>query len=1028
VATTLIMAGLLIFGLMAYKRLAVSDLPSVDFPTIQVSARLPGASPDTMASAVATPLERQFSTISGVTNMSSSNTLGSTRITLQFDLARDLDAAAQDVQSAIAATTSRLPKEMTSPPTYRKVNPASQPILYLALTSPTLPLYVLNDYGDNMLAQRISMVEGVAQVVVYGSQKYAVRVRLDPERLASLGLGLGEVTQAVQAANSHMPTGALDSPHRTYTLETSGQLEKAAEYRTIIVVYRNGRPIRLEDVAEVSDSVESEKSAAWFIDQRAMVLAVQRQPGANTVQVAEQVKKLLPTFEAALPASVSLRILFDRSESIRESVRDVQFTLLFTLGLVVLIIFIFLRKITATIIPSLAMPMSLVGTFGFMYLSGYSLNNLSLMALILCIGFVVDDAIVMLENIIRHVEMGESPLEAAYKGSKEVAFTIVSMTISLAAVFIPVLFMGGILGRLFTEFAVTIAVAVLVSGVVSIVLTPMLCSRFLARAHRMVPDRKDVTAPLRVYDRVLWGYGGILRWVLVHRRLALIFTLAILAGTIQLFQVLPKGFIPSEDTGQIMAFTEADQGISFDSMVRHQQALARIVQADPNVAVFMSAVGSGGPTGRTNSGTMFMRLVPRRERALTADQVVTVLRGKLSQEPGIRAFVQNPPALNLGGQFTRSLYQYSLQGTDLAELYRVAPLLEDRLKSLPLLMDVNSDLQVNNPQVHVQIDRDRASALGVTAAQIEDVLYTAYGARQITSIFAANDEYQVIAELGPGYQLDPSAPALLKVRSAQGNLIPLDGVAKLTTTVGPAAVNHLGQLPVVTISFNLRPGASLGPAVDQVQAAAREVLPQSITPSFQGTAQTFQSSMAGMTLLLLMAVVVIYLVLGILYESFIHPITILSALPFAGFGALATLFLFRAELNIYGFVGVIMLIGLVKKNGIMMIDFAIEARRSLGKSANEAILDACLVRFRPIMMTTMAALMGTLPIALGYGAGGEARRPLGLAVVGGLVFSQFLTLFVTPVFYSYLEGFREWLGLRRRARTEEKPMVHSKEA
>ena len=1014
VMTTLVMAGILIFGILAYDRLAVSDLPNVDFPTILVDARLPGASPETMASSVATPLEKQFATIAGVTSMSSTNTSGATRITIEFDLSRSLDAAAQDIQSAISRTASRLPQDMPYPPSFRKVNPADQAILYLALTSPTQPLYVLNEYGENILAQRISMVNGVAQVMVYGAQKYAVRIKLDPELLNSRGLGIDEVSGAVQAANSNLPSGTLDGPKRSFTIETTGQLDRAADFRSIIVAYRNGRPVRLTEVGQALDSIENDKSAAWFQDQRAVILAVQRQPGTNTVEVAGAIKKLLPAFNAQLPNSVSLDVLFDRSESIEESVRDVKFTLLFTLALVVVTIFLFLRKLRATVIPALAMPMSVVGTFIVMYLMDFSLDNLSLMALILSIGFVVDDAIVMLENIIRHMEMGEKPMEAAFNGSREVSFTILSMTLSLAAVFIPVLFMGGLIGRLFNEFAVTIATAVLVSGVVSLTLTPMLCSRWLKRSpHSESAVSHEQTG--RFYGLILAIYGRSLRYVLRHRPTTMVFTFCILAATVWLFQALPKGFIPNQDTGQVMVFTEADEGVSFPSMVEHQTALSRLVQSDPNVQAFMSAAGAGGSSTGNNSGRFFIRLKPRQERALSADQVVAELRKKLSQVPGIRVFVQNPPIIRIGGQYTKSLYQYTLQGPDPAELYRFAPILMDKMKALPGLLDVNTDLQLKSPQVTVEIDREQAATLGVTARQIEDALYTAYGSRQISTIYAPNDEYQVIMELMPQFELDPASLSLLKVRSNSGRLIPLDSVARMRQSVGPAAVNHFGQLPAVTISFNLEPGVSLGQAVDQVVPIARGILPPTISTGFKGTAQAFQSSMTGMSLLLLMAVIVIYLVLGILYESFIHPITILSALPFAGFGALITLMIFGTELNIYAFVGIIMLIGLVKKNGIMMIDFAIEARRGADKSAAEAIVSACLVRFRPIMMTTMAALVGTLPIALGYGAGGEARQPLGLAVVGGLLFSQLLTLFVTPVFYTYMEDLSDWLARRRRA-------------
>ena len=1015
VMTTLLMLSVLIFGLMGYRRLPVSDLPNIDFPTIFVDARLPGASPETMASAVATPLERQFTTIAGVTNMTSSSAFGVTQITLQFDLDRDLDAAAQDVQAAIARTTHRLPPDMPYPPSYRKVNPADMPILMFALTTPTLPLYVLNEYGETLLAQRISTVSGVAQVQVFGSQKYAVRIQIDPKAMNGRGLGFDEVAQAVRRSNSNLPTGTLYGRHQAFTVEATGQLNEAKDFNPLIVAYRNGQPVRLQDVGVAIDGVEFDKAAAWYVDQRSVVLAVQRQPGTNTVEVADAVKKLLPSFKDQLPASVSLHMLFDRSESIRDSVRDVKFTLIFALCLVVLVIFLFLRKISATIIPSLSMPMSIVGTFGIMYLLGYSVDNLSLMALILAVGFVVDDAIVMLENIVRHIEKGEDVLEASLTGSREISFTIISMTLSLAAVFIPVLFMGGVIGRLFTEFAVTIGVAVLVSGFVALTLTPMLCSRFLKPASQETHNRLFEMSN-KVFDVMLGVYSAGLRWFLRHRLTTMIFTALVLAGTFMLFQDLPKGFIPSEDTSQISVTTEAAEGISFESMVEHQKAVASIVKEDPSVDAFMSNAGARGPWARSNSGSIFIRLKPRVDRKLNVDQVISGLRPKLAQVPGIRVFLQNPPPIRIGGLVSRSLYQYTLQSPDTQELYKYAPILLEKIKALPGLVDVTTDLELRNPQVTVEIDRDKAAVLGLTAEQIEDGLYTAYGTRQISTIFTPNNDYQVIMEVKPEYQRDPAALSLLHIRSGSGQLVPLDSVTKFVRSVGPAAVNHLGQLPCVTISFNLRPGTSLGEALAAVNRVAKPILPATISTSFQGTAQAFQSSFEGMGLLLLMAIVVIYIVLGILYESFIHPITILSALPFAGFGALVTLTLFNCELNIYAFVGLVMLVGLVKKNGIMMVDFAIGAGKSGDKSPSEAIYEACLIRFRPIMMTTMAALMGTLPIALGYGAGGEARQPLGLAVVGGLVFSQFLTLFVTPVFFVYMEGFQ-----RKLSRTPSRP-------
>ena len=1005
VATTLVMLGILMFGMMAYRLLPVSDLPNVDFPTITVSAGLPGASPQTMAAAVATPLEKQFSTIAGLDAMTSSSTLGSTNITLQFTLSRNIDAAAQDVQSAISKTLRQLPPGI-QPPSYQKVNPADSPILYLALTSTTMPLPTLDEYAETFLAQRLSTVSGVAQVQVYGSQKYAVRIQVDPKALATRGIGLDEVTSAVSAGNPNLPTGTLWGPQRAYTVLADGSISSAPEFRKLAVTYQNGTPVRLEDVARVLDDVQDNRTASWFDGRRAIVLAIQRQPGTNTVQVADAVKATVAGLTSQLPASVEVSTLYDRSTSIRQSVNDVQLTLFITLCLVVLVIFLFLRNLSATVIPSLALPFSIIGTFSVMYLMGYSLDNLSLMALTLSVGFVVDDAIVMLENIVRHLEMGKRPMEAALDGAREIGFTIVSMTLSLTAVFIPILLMGGIMGRLFHEFAVTIGVAILVSGFVSLTLTPMLCSRFL-RPPKEERHGRWYEATERIYQRSLAWYARSLNWVMDHRPATMIFSAGILVAMAGLFVIVPKGFIPTEDTGQIQGTTETLEGSSYEAMRDHQLAVADILRRDPYVDHFMSTVGGG----TMNQGRVSLRLKPRGSRP-AADAVIRELMPKLNNIPGIRTYLQVPPVIRIGGRTTKTQYQFTLQSADIQALYDNAAKLEAALRRLPTLQDVTTDLQIKNPQVSVRIDRDRATSLGVSVQQIEQALYDAYGSRQVSTIYTPNNQYWVIIELLPEYQRDPAALQLLHLRSQRGNLVPLTSVASASPDVGPLSVNHSGQLPSVTLSFNLPPGVSLGAAVNDVQNAARQTLPSTISTGFSGTAQAFQASQQGLALLLLLAVVVIYIVLGILYESFVHPLTILSGLPFAGFGALLTLVVFRTELSVYAFVGVIMLVGLVKKNAIMMIDFALDAERNERKTPRDAILQAASVRFRPIMMTTMAALMGTLPIAIGWGAGAESRRPLGLAVVGGLAFSQIITLYVTPVVYTYLDALQQRFGRR----------------
>ena len=1010
VMTTLVMASILLFGILAYRQLPVSDLPSVDYPTIQVTANVPGSNPETMASAVATVLEKQFSTIAGIDTMTSVSMLGRTQITLQFVLTRNIDAAAQDVQAAITRAQRQLPTNMPTPPSYQKVNPADTPFLYLMLTSTTQPLSALDEFGQTLIGQRLSMVDGVAQVLVYGSQKYAVRIQADPRKLFVHGIALETLAAAVSDGNVNLPTGILYGPSRTFTVQANGQLTCADQYQDLIVARHDGAPVRLRDVATARDSVENDKIAAWYVSsnvtQRAIVLAVQRQPGVNTVKAAKDVKALLPRLQAQLPPSVEIKVLYDRSIPIQRSADDAQFTLLLTLGLVVFVIFAFLRSFAATVIPSLALPMSIIGTFAAMRALDYSLDNLSLMALTLAIGFVVDDAIVMLENIVRHVEMGKPRLQAALDGAQEVGFTIVSMTLSLAAVFIPVLFMGGLVGRIFREFAVTIGVAVLISGAISLTLTPMLCSRFL-RPPGSVRHGRLYAVTERGFQAMLSFYDGSLRWALRHRRLMMLFSAVVLAATFELAGLVRKGFLPSEDQDQITITTEAPEGTAPETMFRLQQAVADIVRHDPDVIDAMSSSGTSvtGP----NSGRMLVHLKPCTERRATADEIIQRLRPKLATIPGIRAYPQVPQTLQIGGRVSKSQYQYTLQGPDIAELNRTAAAMLERLQGLPGFQDVTSDMQLKNPELDVQIDRDLASSLGVSASAVENTLLNAYSSSQISTIFTPNNQYQVLLELLPEYQRNPSALSLLYARSDAGALVPVTAVAKLVEGYGPLSINHSGQLPSVTLSFNLKPGTSLNEAVAGIESCSKAVIPPTIATSFQGTAQAFQSSMKGMGMLLILAIVVIYIVLGILYESFFHPITILSALPFAGVGALLALLLCNAELSLYAFVGIIMLVGLVKKNGIMMIDFAIEAQRSEGLSAEAAIHQACLIRFRPIMMTTAAALMGGLPIALGLGAGGAARQPLGLAVVGGLLFSQTLTLYVTPVFFLYMEKLRNAL-------------------
>jgi HAE1 family hydrophobic/amphiphilic exporter-1 len=1003
------MIGILVFGIVSYRKLPVSDLPTVDYPTINVFANLPGASPVTMAATVATPLEKAFSAIAGIDEITSSSRLGSTNITLQFSLDRDVEAAAQDVNAAIGKTLPFLPSTIL-PPGYRKQNPSMAPILSIALTSNILPMTAVDEYAETTIAQRLSTVEGVSEVGVWGSAKYAVRVQLDPTALASRNIGVSQVANAIRSNNVMLPTGVLYGKDRTLTVQASGQMNNAAAFRRLIIAYKNGAPVRLGDVANVMDDIQNNKSASWYDDERSVNLMVMRQPGTNTVAVAENVKAALAEIEKGLPPALKVRVQYDRSISINNSVADVKFSLVVALVLVVLVIFFFLRNAVATLIPSLTLPMAIIGTFSVMYVLDFSIDNLSLMALTLAVGFVVDDAIVMLENIIRHIEMGKTPLQASLDGAHEVGFTVVSMMLSLSAVFIPLMFMGGIIGRLFREFAVTISVAILVSGIVALTLTPMLCSRLLKGHGSGDPAERhgrffNFTESL--FQRALAGYERSLRWVMTHRPVTLVFSALILVATAALWTVIPKGLFPPDDTGSLNATAEAPEGTSFNEMLGLARRAAAKLQADTNIASFTNNVGSGG--GSSNQAQFNITLKPAGTRP-PADEMVREITRVMSGVPGLQIFVSNPPSIRIGGRGSKSQYQYTLRGPDIDQLYAQAQKLVDRLQLEPMLSGVTSDLQNTSPIVVVHIDRQRAMSMGTSPAGIEQALANAFNQQQVSTIFTPTNEYTVVMETVPSAQLDASALEHFYVPASGGKQIPLSDVATFQLTTGPLSIAHSGQLASVTVSFNLAAGVSLGAATSRVEDVARSVLPATISGSFSGTAQAFQDSQQGMSVLILITIFIIYIILGILYESFIHPITILTGLPFAAFGALLALYLTHVELGVYGYVGIIMLIGIVEKNAIMMIDFALERQRAEGVPPATAIVEAASVRFRPIMMTTVSAIVGTLPIAIGVGASAASRRPLGIAVVGGLAFSQIVTLFVTPVFYSYFDELQSWLG------------------
>ena len=1018
VMTTLITASIIAFGVFGFRLLPVSALPRVDFPTIAVTATLPGASADTMAASVAGIIERQLSTIAGISSMSSSSSQGTSAITIQFDLNRNIDAAALDVQTALTIAQRRLPIEMTIPPSFRKVNPADFPVLFVSLGSATLPLSTVNEYGDITIGQTLSQIPGVAQVLIYGAQKFAIRVQADPEAAAARGLSLDDIRDrgiARQFLDAGRHPERAEAGRRAAGLRPDGQ---GGRLQQVVVAWRNGSPVKLDEVAKIYDSVENDKIATWLNNERAIVLAIQKQPDANTVAVVDAVLAKLPALRAQIPPSVSINVMMDRSISIRQAVADVEETLLIAVALVILVIFLFLRSASATFIPALAVPISLFGTCAVMYALDYSINNMTLLALTLSVGFVVDDAIVMLENIVRHIEHGMRPFEAALKGAREIGFTIISITFSLIAVFIPVLLMGGIVGRVFREFAVTVSVAIIVSGFVSLTLTPMLCARVL-RAHD--PNKKP-NVVLRVFEAMfdswLRAYEWALDWVLARKALMLIVTLATLGGTVYLYMIVPKGFFPQEDTGFLIGVTEAATDTSFEAMKVRQQALVEVLRSDPAIEYINSTVGSGGPNPTANYGRLFIALKPQKER----DNLTTSSDGcgnKARQIPGMQAFFQTIQNLNIGGRISKSQYQYVMQSGDTESLYRLAPEMRDKIEKLPGLLDVTTDLYIKNPQMTVDIDREKAAVYGITVDQVRNQLYNAYGSRQVGTIYMPSNDYQIILEVQPQFRVDPSDLSKLYMKTQNNQTIPLSAVAKLVPSVGPLQINHQGQQPAVTISFNLAPGYSLGYAVDQITGLEQSSnLPATIVTGFSGTAQVFQDLLRGQGVLILAAVFAAFVILGILYESFIHPITIISGLPSAGIGAILTLMLFNMELSVIAMIGIVMLVGIVKKNAIMMVDFALERRR-VGLSAEHAIREAALLRFRPIMMTTFAAIFGTLPIALGAGAGAELRQPLGVAVVGGLCVSQLLTLFITPVIYIYLDRIDRRLKRRLEPQLEE---------